>query len=168
METLSIKSIYQSKSARLALLGLTALVGAASPAFGQGTVAGKFTLTESTHLGSKILPVGTYKFSIATVGPVQTVNSIQSAQQAVLVIVRPEKGAGPVTGIFAVAFRSNRPLNSSELILEQMGDGMAMQSMYLEQPELEISFDSRGTKHQNPMLAEAVRPGPAPTSKATD
>ena len=167
MATLSIKSIYQWKSARVVLLGLTALAGAASPTLGQGTVAGRFTLTQSAHLGSKVLAAGTYKFSIETVGPVQTVNSIQSAKQAVLVVVRPEKGAGPVTGIFAVAFRSNRPLNSSKLVLEQMSDGMAMQSMYLEQPELEVSFDSRGMKSKNPLLAEAVHPGSA-ASKATD
>jgi len=168
MTALSSKSIYLWRNVRTALLGLTALCGAASPLFGQDMVGGKFTLTESTHVGNRILPAGRYKFSIETVGPVQAVNSIQSARQPVLVIMRPETSAAPVSSIFAMASRSEHALDSSKLVLEQVSDGMAMHTMYLDQQNLVLHFDWVSAKDKNGTLAAAAQPGPARASKATD
>jgi hypothetical protein len=168
MATLLSKSIYLWQKAGIALLGLAALCGAASPVFGQDMVAGKFTLAESTHFGNKMLPAGTYRFSVETTGSVQTVSAISGAGQPVLVIMRPETNAGPVTSIFAMASRSGHPLDSSKIVLEQVSDGMAMHAMYLERQGLELDFDLLSAKVKAPTLTAAARATAAPTSKATD
>jgi len=168
MATLVSKSIYCSRIARMALLGLAALGGAASPLFGQDTVAGRFTLAENTHFGDRILPAGSYTFSIAPVGVSQTVDSIRGGRQPVLVIVKPESSSGPIVGVFAMASRSDHPIDSSKLVLEPASDGMAMHAMYLDQQRLVLDFDWLSPKDKNPTLARAVRPEPAPASKATD
>ncbi len=168
MATLLSKSIYCSRLARMALLGLAALCGAASPLFGQDTVAGKFTLTENTRFGDRILPAGAYKFSIAPVGISQTVDSIRGGRQPVLVIVKPRTSTGPVIGIFAMASRSDHPIDSSKLVLEQASDGMAMHTMYLDQPRLVLDFNWLSPKDKTPTLAGAARPEPALASKAND
>jgi hypothetical protein len=170
MTTLLSKSIYLWKHARIALLGLAMLCSAASPLFGQDMVAGKFTLTESTHFGNKVLPAGTYKFSVENAGSIQTVNSISGAGQPVLVILRPDTNAGPVASIFAMASRSQHPIDSSKLVLERVSDGMAMQAMYLDGQGLKLDFDWMGAKVKTPTFTAAARPVPAPvpTSKATD
>ena len=168
MATLLSKSIYYSRIARMALLGLAALCGAASPLLGQDAVAGKFTLTENTRFGNRILPAGGYKFSIEPVGISQTVDSIRGGRQPVFVIVRPETSTGPVTSIFAMATRSDHPIDSSKLVLEQASDGMAMRTMYLDQQRLVLDFDWLSPKDKTPTIAEAARPGRAVASKATD
>jgi hypothetical protein len=168
MATLLSKSIYCSRIARMALLGLAALCGGASPLLGQDTVGGKFTLTENTRFGDRILPAGGYKFSIEPVGISQTVDSIRGGRQPVLVIVKPGTSSGPIIGIFAMASRSDHPIDRSELILEQASDGMAMHTMYLDQPRLVLDFNWLRPKEKIPTLAGAARPEPAPASKATD
>jgi len=147
MATLLGKSIYRSTFARAVLLGLMALCGAASPLLGQETVAGKFTLTESTRLGKSFLPAGAYTFSIEPVGILQSVSSIQGARQIVQVIVRPETKAGPVAAIFAMATRS---------------------AMYLDKQGLVLDFDWWSPKDKTQILAQAARPEPVSGSKATD
>ena len=168
MATLLSKSIYCSRIARMALLGLAALGGAASPLFGQDTVAGRFTLTENTRFGYRILPAGDYKFSIAPVGISQTVESIRGGRQPVLVIVKPGTNSGPIIGVFAMASRSDHPMDSSKLVLEPASDGMAMHTMYLDQQRLVLDFDWLSPKDKTPTIAEAARPGRAVASKATD
>ncbi len=117
MATLFTKSIYRSGFAKVALLGLMAFCGVASPVLGQETVAGKFTLTENTRLGKKVLPAGSYKFSVEATGVLQSVKSIQGASQVVQVIVTPEAKSGPITIIFAMATRSAQAMYSSKLVL---------------------------------------------------
>jgi hypothetical protein len=168
MAALLTKSIYCSRIARMALLGLAALSAAASPVLGQDSVAGKFTLTENTRLGNRILPAGAYKFSIEPVGILQTVDSLRGGRQPVLVIVKPATSSGPVTGIFAMASRSDHPMEASKLVLEQASDGMAMHTMYLDQQRLVLDFDWLSPKDKTPALAEAAHPGRAVASKATD
>jgi hypothetical protein len=169
MATLLSKSIYCSRTARMALLGLAVLGGAASPLFGQDTVAGRFTLTENTRFGNKILPAGAYKFSIAPVGISQTVDSIRGGRQPVLVMVKPGTSTGPIIGVFAMASRSDHPIDSSKLVLEAAAsDGMAMHAMYLDQQRLVLDFDWLSPKDKNPTLASAARPEPATASKTTD
>jgi hypothetical protein len=168
MATLLSKSIYRSTFARIVLLGLMALCGAASPLLGQETVAGKFTLTENTSLGKKFLPAGAYTFSIEPVGILQSVSSIQGARQIVQVTVRPETKAGPTVAIFAMATRSDHVLDSSKLVLAPVNNGMAMHSMYLDKQGLVLDFDWWGPKNKTEMLAQAARPEPASASKATD
>jgi hypothetical protein len=168
MATLLGKSIYRSKFARVVLLGLMAVCGAASPLLGQETVAGKFTLTENTSLGKKFLPAGAYTFSIEPVGILQSVSSIQGARQIVQVTVRPETKAGPAVAIFAMATRSDHVLDASKLVLARVNNGMAMHSMYLDKQGLVLDFDWWGPKNKTEMLAQAARPEPASASKATD
>ena len=168
MATLLSKSIYRSKFARVVVLGLMALCGAASPLLGQETVAGKFTLTENTRLGKKSLPAGAYTFSIEPAGILQSVSSIQSARQIVQVIVRPERKAGPVAIIFAMATRSALVLDASKLVLAPVDNGMAMHSMYLDKQGLVLDFDWWSPTDKIQMLAQAARPEPASGSKATD
>jgi hypothetical protein len=168
MAALLDKSIYLSKLARVVVLGLMAVCGASSPLLGQETVAGKFTLTEGTRIGKKLLPAGAYTFSIEPAGNLQSVSSIQGARQVVQVIVRPETKAGPTAVIFAMATRSTEALNSSKLVLAAVNNGMAMHSMYLDKQGLVLDFDSLNPKDKSPMLAQAARPEPALASKATD
>jgi hypothetical protein len=168
MATLLSKSIYHSKFARIAVLGLMALCGAASPLLGQETVAGKFTLTENTSLGKKFLPAGAYTFSIEPVGILQSVSSIQGARQIVQVTVRPETKAGPTVAIFAMATRSDHVLDASKLVLAPVNNGVAMHSMYLDKQGLVLDFDWWSPKDKTEMLAQAARPEPASASKATD
>jgi hypothetical protein len=168
MAALLDKSIYFSKVARVVVLGLMAVCGASSPLLGQETVAGKFTLTEGTRIGKKLLPAGAYTFSIEPAGNLQSVSSIQGARQVVQVIVRPETKAGPTAVIFAMATRSSEALNSSRLVLVSVNNGMAMHSMYLDKQGLVLDFDSLSPKDKSPMLAQAARPEPALASKTTD
>ena len=168
MATLLTKSVYCSKMARVVLLGLMALSGAARPLFGQEMVAGKFKLTETARLGKKLLPAGAYTFSIEPAGTLQSVSSIQGARQAVVVVVRPETKAGPIAAIFAMASRSGQSRDASKLVLEPGNDGMAVRSMYLDQQGLVLDFDWSSSKDRTPMLAQAVRPETGSASKATD
>jgi hypothetical protein len=168
MTTLLGKSVYYRKSALVALLGLAALCGAATPALGQEMIAGKFTLTEATRVGNKVLPAGAYTFSIETAGVLRSVASIQGARQAVQVIMRPETKAGPAVGIFAMATRSTEALDSSKLVLASANNGMAVQSMYLDKQGLVLDFDWWAPKNKTQMLAQATRPEPASASRSTD
>jgi len=168
MVMLLSKSIYRSKFARVVVLGLMALCGAASPLLGQETVAGKFTLTENTSLGKKFLPAGAYTFSIEPVGILQSVSSIQGARQVVQVMVRPETKAGPVAIIFAMATRSAGALDASKLVLAPVNNGMAMHSMYLDKQGLVLDFDWWRPKDKTQILGQAAGPEPASASKATD
>jgi hypothetical protein len=145
-----------------------AACGAASPLFGQETVAGKFTLTEGTRLGKKLLPSGAYTFSIEPTGTLQSVSSIQGARQVVQVIVRPETKVGPTVVIFAMATRSTEALDSSKLVLASVNNGMAVHSMYLNKQGLVLDFDWMSPKDKTPILAQAARPEPSLASKATD
>jgi hypothetical protein len=168
MTNLSDKSIYQSALAKVALLGLMALCGAAGPAFGQETVAGKFTLTENTRLGKKFLPAGSYRFSVEATGVMQSVKSIQGAPQVVQVIVTPEAKSRPVTIIFAMATRSAQTMYSSKLVLTPEKNEMVMHSMFLDQQGLVLDFDWLSAKGKTAIIAQAARPEMIAASKATD
>jgi len=168
MATLLSKSINYGNIVRFVLLGLVTLYGAARPLLGQETVAGKFTLTENTRFGNKVLPAGAYTFSVEPAGLLQSVNSIQGARQPVIVIVRAATKAGPVAAIFAMASHSDHSLDSSKLVLAPVNNGVAMHSMYLDQQELVLDFDWSSPKSKTPMLAQAARPEPASASRATD
>ncbi len=168
MSDIFSKSIYRSIFAKVALLGLMALCGAAGPVLGQETVAGKFTLTKNTRLGKRILPAGAYTFSIGPTGTLQSVSAIQGARQIVQVILRPETEVGPVTLIFAMASRSEQPLDSSKLILESVNNEMVMHSMYLDRQALLLDFYWWSAKDQNQIVGQAARPEPASASKSTD
>jgi hypothetical protein len=168
MATLLSKSIYRSTLAKAVLLGLMAFCGAASPLFGQETVAGKFTLTENTRFGKRFLPAGTYKFSIEPAGVLQSVRSIQGARQVVQVIVIPEAKSVPVTIMFAMATRSAHILDSSKLVLAPVNNEMVMHTMFLDQQGLVLDFDWLSSKEKTPMLAQAARPETGVASRATD
>jgi hypothetical protein len=162
------KSTNYRKSALVTLLGLAAICGAATPVLGQETVAGKFTLSETTRFGKKFLPAGVYTFSIEPVGILQSVSSIQAAPQVVRVIVRPETKAGPAAIILAIATRSPEALDSSKLVLTSINNGMAMHSMYLDKQGLVLNFDWWNEKDKTQVLSQVARPEPASASKSTD
>jgi hypothetical protein len=168
MATLLNKSIYHNSIAKAALLGLMAFCGAAGPAFGQQSVAGKFTLTENTRLGKKFLAAGRYKFSIEATGVLQSVKSIQGAPQVVQVIVTPEAKSGPVTIIFAQATRSGQAMYSSKLVLSSEKNEMVMHSMFLDQQGLVLDFDWLSAKGKTPIVAQAPRSETVAASRATD
>ena len=168
MTTLFGKSTNYRKSALVAVLGLAAFCGAATPLLGQETVAGKFTLSETTRFGKKFLPAGVYTFSIEPVGILQSVNSIQAAPQVVRVIVRPETKADPAAIILAMATRSPEALDSSKLVLTSINNGMAMHSMYLDKQGLVLNFDWWNPKDKSQVLSRVARPEPASASKSTD
>ena len=108
MKTFTGKSMNYRKSALVALLGLAAFCGAASPLLGQEAVAGKFTLTETTRFGKKFLPPGAYTFSIEPTGVVQSIGSIQDPRQVVQVMVRPATNAMTATAYQSRCQLSNR------------------------------------------------------------
>ncbi len=54
MKNLFSKSIYHSKLGKVALLAAMALCGSASPALGQETIAGTFSLHKTARLGDKV------------------------------------------------------------------------------------------------------------------
>lgn len=168
MATSAGKSIYSWKSVRATLLGLAAICGAAGPIHGQETVGGKFKLTEKTRLGKTILPAGDYKFSVRTVGTTQTLDSIHSVHQTVLVVMRPETKARPVASTFAIAWRSGPVRDAGQLVLEPGNGGMTMRSMYLGKQGLTLDFGTLSSKDKTPALAEAARPGGAPASSGTE
>jgi hypothetical protein len=168
MATLLSKSIYCSKIVRVVLLGLVALYGAASPLLAQDTVAGKFTLTQTTRFGKKFLPAGAYKFSIEPTGTLLSLSSIQGARQVVQVVVRPETTAGPAAVIFAMATRSTEAIDSSKLVLATVKNGIAMHSMYLDKQGLVLDFDWWSPKDKTQLLAQAARPEQAAASRSTD
>lgn len=167
MKTLSSKSMYRSSLVKIVLLGLMAICGAASPAFGQETVGGKFTLTENTRFENKFLKAGAYKFSIEPTGVNQSVGSIQGAREVVRMIVVPETKAGAVTILFAMATRSSHALDSNKLVLASVNNQKIMRSMYLEEG-LVLDFVWASPKEKTQMLAQAARPETAAASRATD
>jgi hypothetical protein len=168
MATLLNKSIHQSTTTKVVLLGLVALCRAASPVFGQEMIVGKFTLPENTRLGNRLLPAGAYTFSIEPTGILQSASSIQGAREVVQVIVRPETKAGPTAAIFAVATRSTKALDSSKLVLTSVNNGMAMHSMGLDKQGLVLDFDWWSPEDKSQMVAQVAHPEPASASKSTD
>src|SRR5438477_3662770 len=168
MATLLSKSIYGSTVARAVLLGLIAFCGASRPALGQETVAGKFKLAESTRFANKLLPAGTYTFSVEPAGTVQSISAIQGAWQPVVIVVRPESKAGRIAVILALASRTGHSIDASKLVLGPENDGMAIRAMYLDQQGLVLDLDWAHPKNKTQMLAQAGRPEAASSSKTTD
>jgi len=145
-----------------------AFCGAAVPALGQETVAGRFTLAENTRLGKKFLPAGSYKFSVEATGVLQSVKSIQGAPQVVQVIVTPEAKSGAVTIIFAMATRSAEAMYSSKLVLSPEKNEMVMHSMFLDQQGLVLDFDSLSGKGKTQVVAQTAHSETMAASRATD
>src|SRR5439155_5461187 len=168
MATLLSKSIYGSTVARVVLLGLMAFCGASSPVLGQETLAGKFKLAESTRFANKLLPAGTYTFSVEPAGTLQSVAAIQGAWQPVVMVVRPESKDGRIAVILARASRTGHSIDASKLVLGPENDGMAMRAMYLDQQGLVLDLNWAHPKDKRQMLAQAARPEAASSSKTTD
>jgi hypothetical protein len=163
------KSIYYGSLAKAALLAAMALCGATAPAQAQEEVSGKFTLQRNARLGDKILAPGSYLFTIEPASSAQALGSIPAAGTPVVFIVRPEKLAGPTAVVFAMASRTEKALDASQLVLATGKNEATMQSMYLNGQKLLVEFDWMGGKDKTVMTARAARPqgGSAP-SKATD
>ena len=132
-------SNYRRLIAKVALLGLLAVCGGASPAHAQETVAGKFSLSESVRLGGKMLPAGAYTFTIEPAG--QSAGAIVGNHEKVVLVVRSEAKGGPVAAIFASAWKTYRTAEASKLVLTPAGDGKAIQSLILGEQGLELELN---------------------------
>ncbi|PYT96741.1 MAG: hypothetical protein DMG38_22850 [Acidobacteria bacterium] len=168
MHNLLSKSIYHSSLAKAALLAAMALCGATTPAQAQEEVSGKFTLQGNARLGDKILAPGSYLFTIEPASSAQALGAIPAAGTPVVFIVRPEKLAGPTTVVFAMASRTEKALDASQLVLATGKKEATMQSMYLNGQKLLVEFDWMGGKDKTVMLAQAARRQGGASSKATD
>lgn len=158
------KSIYRSGFAKAAMLAAMAFCGATAPAQAQDEVTGKFTLQGDTRLGDRILPPGSYLFAIEPASTVQALGSVPAAGTPVVFIVRPEKLAGPVAVVFAMASRREHTLDASKLVLKDA----RMQSMYLDSPKLMLDFDWMAGKDKVVMAAKNGRQAGTSVAKATD
>ncbi len=169
MQNLFSKSIYHSILGKVALLAAMAFCGSATPVWGQETIAGKFSLHKTARLGNTVLPPGSYLFTIEPTGTVLSVSSIPATGSPVSFIVRPEKGAGPMAMVFAMASRADQTLEASQLVLTSGKAGETMQSMYLEKQKLLVDFDWYSPKDKTEITVQAARPqGGSSSSKATD
>lgn len=168
MSKLLGKSIYSSSLAKAALLAAMAFCGASAPAQAQDEVTGKFTLRADTRLGDRILPSGSYLFTIECPSTAQSVGALSGAGSPVVFFVRPEKLAGPVAIVFAMASKSEKGLEASQLVLATGRKEATMQSMYLSEQKLLVDFDWLGSKDKVVMLAQKGRQTGASPAKATD
>jgi len=158
MAALSSKSIYQTVLARILACGALAACATASPLLAQNSIAGNFTLKENARFGDTVLAAGRYTFSIEPVGTIQSIRSIQQgAGHLVLVVLRPER-SGSVASIFAMASRSSRARESSELVLEPEKEVALARTMYLEKEGLEVDFDWSSPRNQSQVVAKQVAP----------
>ncbi len=158
MAALSSKSIYQAALARTVAWGALAACAMASPLLAQNSIAGNFTLHENARFGGTVLAAGPYTFSIEPVGTIQSLRSIQQgAGHLVLVVLRPER-SGSVASIFAMASRSSRARESSELVLEPEKEVALARTMYLEKEGLEVDFDWSSPRNQSQVVAKQVAP----------
>ena len=158
MAALSSKSIYQTVLARILACGALAACATASPLLAQNSIAGNFTLKENARFGDTVLAAGRYTFSIEPVGTIQSIRSIQQgAGHLVLVVLRPER-SGSVASIFAMASRSSRARESSELVLEPEKEVALARTMYLEKEGLEVDFDWSSPRNQSRAVAQQVAP----------
>ena|SRR5438309_576106 len=168
MTTLLSKSIYRNTFVRVALLSLMAFCGVSSPVLGQETLAGKFKLAESTRFANKLLPAGTYTFSVEPAGTLQSVAAIQGAWQPVVMVVRPESKDGRIAVIVALASRRSHSINANKIVLGPESDGTAMRAMYLDQEGLVLDLDWASPKNKTQMLAQTASPEAVSASKSTD
>lgn len=168
MSNPSDKSIYYSGLAKAALLAAMISCGASAPAQAQDEVTGKFTLREDTRLGDRILPRGSYLFTIESPSTAQSVGSIPAAGAPVVFFVRPEKLAGPVAVVFAMASKNDKGLEASQLVLTTGKKEATMQSLYLSEQKLLVDFDWLGSKEKAVVLAQNGRQTGTSPAKATD
>jgi hypothetical protein len=158
MANLQSKSILQGIMARIMACGALAACITASPVLAQDMIGGKFRLDENARFGSTVVGPGQYKFSIETVGSVQSIQSVQqSAGHLVLVVLRPEK-SGPVVSIFAMASPSIHGGEGSELILDPEKTGALADAMYLEKSGLKIDFRWSSPKAKSQVVAQQTVP----------
>lgn len=158
MTNLKSKSIFHGIVARLIGCGALAACITTSPLFAQDMIGGKFSLDENARFGSTVLSPGQYKFSIETVGSLQSIGSIQKgAGHLVLVVLRPEK-SGPVVSIFAMASPNIHGGEGSELILDSEKAGTLADAMYLEKSGLKIDFRWSSPKAKSQVVAQQTMP----------
>lgn len=162
------KSIYYSGLAKASLLAAMAFCGATAPAQAQDQLTGKFTLREDTRLGDRLLPRGSYLFTIESPSTAQSVGAIPAAGSPVVFLVRPEKLAGPVAIVFAMASKNDKGLEASQLVLATGRKEATMQSLYLSEQKLLVDFDWLGAKEKTEMMAQKGRQTGSSPAKATD
>lgn len=158
------KSIYRGRFAKAALLAAMAFCGATAPAQAQDEVTGKFTLQGDTRLGNKILTPGSYLFTIEPASTAHALGSVPAAGTPVVFVVRPEKVAGPVAVVFAMASRREPSLDASKLVLKDA----RIQSMYLDEQRLMLDFDWTVAKDKAVMSVKNGRQAGTSSAKATD
>jgi hypothetical protein len=146
MSMLEKKSLRMRFGGKMVLLGLAALGGTAIPALGQDMVQGKFTLPVEARLGKTVLPTGTYKFSLVTLGNIRSVGSIQTGSSHVQVVVESMAKGGPFANVVAMASREADTPNPQALDIQADGSGMVIHSMSLAKLGLVIQFSENKSK----------------------
>jgi hypothetical protein len=138
------------------LLMLAALGATAKPALGQDTVQGKFILTGEARLGKTMLPAGEYKFYVTPLGNTFSVESIQTVNSPVLVVIWGAAKNGPMASVLATASRPTDMSNPQTMDLQADGTGTVIYSMSLEKLGLVVQF--REPKIENEMRARGAEP----------
>ena len=147
MKNLNMKSFQWASLARMVLLGLAAVCVTEISASAHGEVEGTFTMPFEATWGKTLLPAGDYTISIETLNSVQSVSSIQSRRQPVLVTVRPKMGTGAVT--MMIAFAVSKDAHTPEpdgLAFESGEKGTVVRSLCLDKMGLVIDFNVPKTK----------------------
>jgi len=146
----------------VALLGLAAFGGTAKPTHGQDIVHGKFTLPVEARVGNTMLPAWEYKFTVAPLGIIRSVDSIQIGNSQVQVMLWSVTKGGLFANLVAVASREADTPNPKGLDIRADGSGMMIHSMYLEKLGLVLKFSE--SKSKNVMRARGPEPQQGGTS----
>ena len=147
MNKLQKKPLRMCSVGTMVLLGLAALGGTAKPALGQEMVQGKFTLPFEARLGKTLLSAGEYKFSVAPLGNIRSVSSIQPGISHVLVVVSGMTKGGPVASVVAMASNQTDTESPNALDIRADGTGMMIHAMCLEKLGLVFKFNENKTRN---------------------
>jgi len=133
-----------------ALLAVTVLNFAPSLAAAQEPAHGKFTLKHNVNWGNAVVPAGDYEFSY---DPYQS--------KPVLVL---SKLSGTRAGFMLLVtnFEDSKPSDSSQLLLETIGDGSYVSTMQLAEGGVTLHFNV--PSHPLKQMAKAI-PTAAPVGQ---
>jgi len=137
MNTLQKLSLHSLRT--IALLSLAFIAGTGRLAFAQETVQGKVSLLVEARVGNTVLPPGEYQLSVTLLGPIRSVDAIQSVDTRVVVFLISTTKGGPVASALAMASRFN-PRYPIANEIRPDGSGYMIHSMALENIGLVIQF----------------------------
>jgi hypothetical protein len=153
MITLQKVSLHSLRT--LALLSLALIAGTGPLALAQESVQGKVSLPVEARVGNTMVPPGEYYLSVKLLGPMRSVEAIQSVDTLVSVLLVSTAKGGPVASALATAsrFDSRNPIAND---IQPDGSGYKLHSMALENTGLVLQFIEGGSKSM--MHARAAAP----------